>query len=54
VEQKNKELGRTYQLSLSVGVLCCDASLKSLTMDELLAKADDLMYLKKKQRGRKA
>jgi len=54
VAQKNKEPGRTYQLSSSVGALCCDASLKSLSLDELLAKADDLMYLQKEEKRREA
>jgi diguanylate cyclase (GGDEF)-like protein len=47
VDEANRKPGRTFRLSLSVGVLLCDASLRGSTIEDLLAKADSLMYEKK-------
>jgi diguanylate cyclase (GGDEF)-like protein len=47
VEQRNNTVGRSYELVLSVGVLTCDSSMQSLSIEDLLAKADALMYEQK-------
>jgi diguanylate cyclase (GGDEF)-like protein len=49
VEQRNSLPGRAYKLSLSVGVLSCDSALGDLSLDDLLARADALMYRQKRQ-----
>jgi diguanylate cyclase (GGDEF)-like protein len=55
VEQKNNSAGRAYKLVLSVGVLTCDSSMQGLSIEDLLAKADTLMYQQKQEhRSRKA
>jgi diguanylate cyclase (GGDEF)-like protein len=50
VDQFNNKTGRAYQLSLSVGILACDSTLGALTIEALLAKADELMYQQKRDR----
>jgi len=55
VEQKNNTADRAYKLVLSVGVLTCDSSMQGLSIEDLLAKADTLMYQQKQQhKSRKA
>lgn len=55
LEQKNNAEGRAWKLVISVGVIECDNSLGHLTIDDLLAKADALMYQQKQEhRSRKA
>lgn len=49
VEKLNGQADRPYVLSLSVGMLICEASVIS-TLEELLAKADVLMYDDKKRK----
>jgi len=49
LEQKNNSAGRAYKLVLSVGVLTCDSSLQDLSIEDLLAKADALMYQQKRE-----
>ena len=46
----NSEPNRTYRLSLSIGVLPCDATTQS-SLDELLAKVDSLMYQDKRSKA---
>jgi len=50
VQQNNAKAGRSFQLSLSVGVLSCDKSLGDLPIEDLLAQADALMYQQKRHR----
>jgi diguanylate cyclase (GGDEF)-like protein len=50
VEKSNAAASSSLPLSLSVGILLCDDSLKNLAMDELVARADALMYLEKKRK----
>lgn len=50
VEQKNEKGGRVFRLSLSVGALMCDNSIQAKSIEELLARADELMYEQKKHR----
>jgi GGDEF domain-containing protein len=47
VQQSNEKQGRPFQISLSVGVLTCDSSLGVITIEDLLARADALMYQQK-------
>ncbi len=49
IEKLNRDAGAEYHLSLSVGALLCDASLAGLSFDQLMAKADALMYEKKRK-----
>jgi GGDEF domain-containing protein len=53
VQQSNQNTGRTFQLSLSVGVLTCDTSLSASNIEDLLARADALMYQQKGVRKRR-
>ncbi len=46
----NSEPNRTYRLSLSIGVLPCDATTQS-SLEELLAKVDSLMYQDKRSKA---
>jgi diguanylate cyclase (GGDEF)-like protein len=48
VEQANKKEGRKFYLSLSVGMLVCDELSKGAGFEELLARADALMYERKR------
>jgi diguanylate cyclase (GGDEF)-like protein len=50
VEQINEKSGRPYQISLSIGILTCDSSLGTLPIEDLLGKADVLMYQQKRNR----
>jgi diguanylate cyclase (GGDEF)-like protein len=54
VQQSNQKSGRPFQISLSVGTLTCDASLRALPMEDLLGKADALMYQLKRNRKSRA
>lgn len=49
VEQRNNAADRGYKLVLSVGVLTCDSSMQGLSIEDLLAKADILMYEQKQE-----
>jgi diguanylate cyclase (GGDEF)-like protein len=50
LQQSNQKSNRAFQLSLSVGVLSCDDSLKASSIEDLLARADVLMYQQKSVR----
>jgi len=50
VQQSNDRAGREFQLSLSVGILTSDDSLGQLSIEDLLAQADGLMYQQKRER----
>jgi diguanylate cyclase (GGDEF)-like protein len=50
VKRSNEKPGRAFQLSLSVGVLSCDNALGVVSIEELLARADALMYQQKRNR----
>jgi diguanylate cyclase (GGDEF)-like protein len=51
LNEYNTGSGRSYQLSLSIGKAYCDADV-SCSLDELLSKADKLMYEQKKIKNR--
>ena len=46
----NAKCSDKYELALSVGVLPCDTSVANLTLEDLLARADVLMYEQKRMR----
>ncbi len=50
VEQHNKSAGHAFELSLSIGVLQCDSSLSEHSIEDLLTRADVLMYGDKTKR----
>jgi len=50
VQQSNEKSGRPFQISLSVGILPCDSSLRAFALEDLLGKADALMYQLKRNR----
>jgi diguanylate cyclase (GGDEF)-like protein len=50
VQQITNKTGRPYQISLSIGILRCDDSLGALSIEDLLARADALMYEQKRER----
>jgi len=50
LQQSNQKTDRAFQLSLSVGVLNCDDALKDSSIEDLLARADMLMYQQKSVR----
>lgn len=54
IEQSNEKSGRPFQLSLSVGILACDSSLGPIPIEDLLARADELMYRQKRERTAEA
>jgi diguanylate cyclase (GGDEF)-like protein len=55
VRKFNQIEDHVFGLSLSVGVLVCDASKAGESIDELMAEADALMYARKQERrGREA
>jgi len=47
--KSNNTPGRKFQLTQSVGILSCSTTLESLSIDDLLAKADALMYEQKRE-----
>jgi diguanylate cyclase (GGDEF)-like protein len=49
IQQSTGKTGRPYQISLSVGILRCDNSLEALSIEDLLARADALMYEQKRE-----
>jgi diguanylate cyclase (GGDEF)-like protein len=49
VDQHNREAGRKFNLSVSVGILECNDALRGLSFDELLTRADQEMYLQKRK-----
>jgi diguanylate cyclase (GGDEF)-like protein len=50
VRRYNDRVRDAVQIALSVGVLVCDVSLKDSTIDELVARADEIMYARKSER----
>ena len=54
IRQSNEKSGRSFQLSLSVGVLTCDNSLGAISIEDLLARADSLMYEQKRERQKQS
>ena len=50
LEQHNSTAERKYHLALSVGALSCDKSLGDLSIEELITRADALMYQQKRNR----
>jgi GGDEF domain-containing protein len=50
LQKSNQQSNRSLQLALSVGVLNCDDSLKDSSIEDLLARADALMYQHKSVR----
>jgi len=50
IQQINEKSDRPYHLSLSVGILICDSSLGVLPIEDLLGRADALMYEQKRNR----
>ncbi|MBU0967010.1 MAG: diguanylate cyclase [Proteobacteria bacterium] len=53
IVQRNELPGRTYVLSLSYGIVCYDKN-NPCTMEQLLSKADNIMYKVKKEQGSKS
>jgi diguanylate cyclase (GGDEF)-like protein len=51
VQQSNEKTGHAFQLSLSIGILTCDSSLGAISIEDLLARADALMYQQKRNRN---
>ena len=47
IERSNAKSGAKYELSLSVGSLLCDVTLSAMSMEDLLSRADELMYEQK-------
>jgi diguanylate cyclase (GGDEF)-like protein len=50
VQQITNKTFRPHQISLSIGILRCDDSLGALSIEDLLARADALMYEQKRER----
>ena len=50
----NRQEGRRFQLSLSIGTLICDKSLGDFSMEELVGRADALMYHQKEESRKRA
>lgn len=48
LQQSNERRGAGWQLSLSIGVLRCDNTMESLSIEDLVARADGLMYQEKR------
>ena len=49
VLESNEKADRKSQFSLSIGILACEDSLRELSIEELLAQADALMYQQKQE-----
>jgi diguanylate cyclase (GGDEF)-like protein len=49
-ERLNREGNRPYRLSLSIGMLMCESD-EAQSLEEMLKKADALMYQEKKEKG---
>ena len=49
VRTRNQRENSKFQLSLSIGMMVCDDSLRDLTIGDLLTRADALMYEKKRE-----
>ena len=47
LERSNRRSGSSFELSLSIGALECDSSMSGASVDDLLAKADEMMYEQK-------
>ena len=47
LEHYNQESGSKFPISLSIGSLVCDGSMKAHSIDELLAMTDAHLYLQK-------
>jgi diguanylate cyclase (GGDEF)-like protein len=50
VGQSNDKTTKPYQVVLSAGVLACDNTMQALSLEDLLARADALLYEQKRQR----
>ena len=50
VEENSSQSGARYELSLSVGALLCDETMYGKSIEDLLARADALMYVQKLNR----
>jgi len=50
LRQNNENVSRSFQLSLSYGILNCQDEIVNLPIEDLLGKADELMYLHKKSK----
>jgi diguanylate cyclase (GGDEF)-like protein len=48
-QQLTSEAGRPFQIALSIGVLRCDDTLEALSFEDLLSRADGLMYEQKRE-----
>jgi diguanylate cyclase (GGDEF)-like protein len=53
LQQNNQSSDRAFEISLSVGILLCDDSMKTSNIEGLLARADALMYQQKGVRKRR-
>jgi diguanylate cyclase (GGDEF)-like protein len=49
LQEHNQRPHRTFKLSLSIGIVSCDGSLASLSIEGLLAQADTRMYQQKRE-----
>jgi diguanylate cyclase (GGDEF)-like protein len=49
VAQKNEKTTKPYRVALSAGVLACDNTMEALSLEDLLAKADALLYEQKRK-----
>jgi GGDEF domain-containing protein len=54
LRHSNQKPGRLFDLSLSIGVLNCDDSLNASSIEDLLARADALMYEQKRNHRKSA
>jgi diguanylate cyclase (GGDEF)-like protein len=54
VDQHNREANREFELSVSVGICECNEAVRDLSLDELLSRADQEMYLQKRKPARGA
>jgi diguanylate cyclase (GGDEF)-like protein len=54
IQESASKAGRPYQISLSIGILQCDGALGAHSLEDLLAKADTLMYEQKREHRNRA
>ena len=48
IERVNREAVRSFRISVSVGVIACDTDERDCTLEDLLERADSLMYERKR------
>jgi GGDEF domain-containing protein len=48
-QQLTNKTGRPYHISMSIGILTCDDFRETLSIVDLLARADALMYEQKRE-----